>query len=168
MGGATKRHEILELERKCQKIDFNLEVTGQFGIGVMSYFMIADKMIIKTKKSVQSGIHEANGWEFEINGLSGFGELRKSDCDSNGTTLKLKVKNEFFKYIEDDKIIIQLIEDTLNKIPCNFRFTSLNKKEISYLPGWCKNQTFFRKELAKQLDFVCRQEIETSNEFLSE
>lgn len=168
VGGATKRHEILELERECQKIGYNLEVTGQFGIGVMSYFMIADKMIIKTKKSIQSGNHEATGWEFEINGLSDFGELRKAQITSNGTTIKLRVKKELVNQIADSKRIINLIRSSLFRIPCNFQFIAFNKKEISILPGWCKDLNFFKNELINKLNKASSPELKTSNEFLSE
>src|SRR5690606_37408251 len=110
VGGATKRHELLELERKCKKKGHNLEITGQFGIGVLSYFMIADKMIIKTNKSFQSGNQDGNGWEFEINGLSDFGELRKTELESNGTIVKLRVKKELVSQLQNSGKITALIE----------------------------------------------------------
>ncbi len=50
ISGASRRRELLELERKCKKIGYDLEITGKFRIGVMSYFMIANKMILETKK----------------------------------------------------------------------------------------------------------------------
>src|SRR5690606_15676594 len=125
VGGATKRHELLELERKCKKKGHNLEITGQFGIGVLSYFMIADKMIIKTNKSFQSGNQDGNGWEFEINGLSDFGELRKTELESNGTIVKLRVKKELVSQLQNSGKITALIESTLNRIPCNFSLTVL-------------------------------------------
>ena len=168
VGGATKRHELLELERQCNKIGYNLEVTGQFGIGVMSYFMIADKMLIKTKKSFQSGNHEVNGWEFEINGLSDFGELRKADCDTSGTTIKLRIKKELIPQVEDGGKIISLLKNNLFRLPCNFKFIPLSKKEIQYLPGWCKDKNYFKEELVKQLNIQSSPEIKTSSEFLSE
>lgn len=168
VGGATKRHELLELERKCNKIGYDLEVTGQFGIGVMSYFMIADKMLIKTKKSFQSGNHEAIGWEFEINGLSDFGELRKVDCDSNGTTIKLRIKKELIAQIEDENKIISLLRNNLFRIPCNFKFIPLNNKVVQFSLGWCKDKSFFKDELVKQLNIQSSPEVKTSSEFLSE
>ncbi|MES2656110.1 MAG: ATP-binding protein [Bacteroidota bacterium] len=168
VGGATKRHELLELERKCNKIGYNLEVTGQFGIGVMSYFMIADKMLIKTKKSFQSGNHEATGWEFEINGLSDFGELRKVDCETNGTSIKLRIKKELIAQIEDGNEIISLLRNNLFRIPCNFKFITLSKKEVQYSPGWCKDKNYFKEELVRQLNIKSSPEVKTSNEFLSE
>lgn len=168
VGGASKRHELLELERKCNKIGYNLEVTGQFGIGVMSYFMIADKMLIKTKKSFLSGNHEATGWEFEINGLSDFGELRKVDSDTNGTIIKLRIKKELVAQIEDGNNLISLLRNILSRIPCNFKFIPLSKKEVQYLPGWCKDKNYFKEELVKQLNIKSSSEIKTSSEFLSE
>jgi hypothetical protein len=167
VGGATKRHELLELERQCNKIGYNLEITGQFGIGVMSYFMISDKVLIKTKKSFQSGNHDTTGWEFEINGLSDFGELRKADSNENGTTIKLRVKKELVPQIEDGSRIISLLKNILARIPCNIKFILLNKKEIQYFPGWCKNEDFFKEELVSQLNVQSRTEIKTSTEFLS-
>ena len=168
VGGATKRHELLELERKCKKKGHNLEITGQFGIGVLSYFMIADKMIIKTNKSFQSGNQDGNGWEFEINGLSDFGELRKTELKSNGTTVKLRLKKELATQLQNSRKISTLIESTLNRIPCNFSLTTLGDVVISYSPGWCKPSSFFKEKLIQQFGESTKPEIKTSHDFISE
>jgi len=51
VSGTSARHDVLDLERKCLKEGFLLGRTGQFGIGVLSYFMISDRVIINTKRS---------------------------------------------------------------------------------------------------------------------
>lgn len=168
IGGSTKRHEILDLERKCNKVGFNLETTGQFGVGVMSYFMIADKIVINTRKSSQSGNYESNGWEFEINGLSDFGELRKVDNDSHGTIVKLRIKKELVSQLTDRKKIIKLIRKFICRIPCHFHFIVANKKALSFSPGWCKDQSYFKQEVINNFNKVCRPELNVSNEFLTE
>ncbi len=168
VGGAAKRHELLELERRCHNVGHKLEVTGQFGIGVLSYFMIADKIIINTKKSHQSGYHESNGWEFEINGLSDFGELRKVDSDTPGTIVKLRIRKELLDQIIDENSIVNLLENTLNRIPCNFRFTPLERSVISYLPGWCKDLNYYKKKIIEQLNISTIPDIKSPEEFISE
>ncbi|MBI3259517.1 MAG: ATP-binding protein [Ignavibacteriae bacterium] len=166
VGGANKRHELKELERKCNKIGHNIELTGQFGIGVLSYFMIADKLLIQTKKSYLSGNREINGWEFEINGISDFGELRSSSCNSNGTIIKLRIKQELINQIESREAIVTLLTNILSRVPCNFNFIHLNNEIVSYLPGWCKKKEFFTQELVKQFSEQCVHEVKTSQEFL--
>lgn len=168
VGGATKQHEILELERKCRKQGYDLELTGQFGIGVLSYFMIADKVLINTRKSIQAGNHETNGWEFEINSLSDFGELRISDFVNNGTEIKLRLKKEIFDLIKDTTAIEDLIKNYLIKIPCNFKYIATKGKMLRFKPGWCKDKNYFKTQIIQQFDSLTTPEVKTSLDFVSE
>jgi hypothetical protein len=168
VGGAAKRHELLDLERRCNEFGYNLETTGQFGIGVMSYFMIADKVIIKTKKSILSTNHEANAWEFEINGLSDFGELRKLELNGNGTEIQLRIKKEFSENFENSEKLLALLNNSLIRLPCNFAFKSLIGIELEYKPGWCKDVSVFKTKLINSFNNSTSPEISTSSDFISD
>jgi hypothetical protein len=52
VSGASIRHDIRQLERQCRDAGFRLGRSGQFGIGVLSYFMLADVAIFQTRRSV--------------------------------------------------------------------------------------------------------------------
>jgi len=168
VGGAVKRHEILDLERKCNAVGYNLELTAHFGIGVMSYFMLADKVIIQTRKSMQSNSYETNGWEFEINGLSDFGELRKFQFDGSGSTIKLRVKKELENIVRDVHSVKALLQKSLIRIPCKFRFTFLNNELMNINPGWVQSENFFKTELIKRFGQLTTPDIKTSQDFVSE
>ncbi len=61
--GVSKRHEIKELERECRRKGFYLGRTGQFGIGVLSYFMLAEKIVITTRRGLAvRAIRLPNRW----------------------------------------------------------------------------------------------------------
>ena len=51
VSGQARRHSLAELERRCHKAGFTTGRTGQFGIGVLSYFMIADRLRMATRRS---------------------------------------------------------------------------------------------------------------------
>lgn len=161
VGGAARRRELLELERKCNEIGYDLELTGQFGIGVMSYFMIADKIIIQTQKSRQSGSTE-NGWEFEINGLSDFGELRKWNKNTSGSILRLRIRKEHIETITSETKLMTFFEENLVRIPCDMSYYHLNNQKIELKSGWCKNEEFFKSLVYDE--FLSRMNVSTKKD----
>lgn len=44
VSGQSQRHDLCELERRCHRSGFSVGRTGQFGIGVLSYFMVARRV----------------------------------------------------------------------------------------------------------------------------
>jgi nucleoside phosphorylase len=100
VSGAARRHDLLELERRCRTKGFSVERTGQFGIGVLSYFMLADEVVIETRRSPDAEDHETNGWRFETGGIGTFGALSK--CDRiRGTKVSLRLREEV---VSDDDL----------------------------------------------------------------
>jgi len=61
VSGTPTRHDVLELERKCKASGFSLGRTGQFGIGVLTYFMLADRVAIRTWRSQECGDRSQTG-----------------------------------------------------------------------------------------------------------
>lgn len=136
VSGSAKRHDVLELERKCKARGFELGRTGQFGIGVLSYFLIADRMFLQTRRSQSPGDSEQAGWHFETEGVGSFGELRKIHRDQHGTDLHLHLRPEAIgpnpsAWCES---LFRYVDSILQRIPCRFEL-------ISSLPGF---QTYKR------------------------
>jgi len=77
VSGQSRRHDVLELERRCEAAGFQLGRTGQFGIGVLSYFMIGCEVNITTTRFQDCGDLDAAGWHFTTHGVGDFGELRR-------------------------------------------------------------------------------------------
>ncbi len=141
VSGSSKRHELIALDRKCKERGFNMGRTGQFGIGALSYFMIASKLIIKTKRAQHTGYEDSkiSGWRFEINGTHDFGELRKINWSSTGTEIELKLRETIQSDIKDwDVRFSDFLSVNISKSPCLLFYKSdlftTDQKKISY--GW--------------------------------
>lgn len=139
--GASKRHEISALERRCNEKGFIFSRTGQFGIGVLSYFMLADKVVVKTKRVQSTGYHdeEAIGWYFEINGTHDFGELKKSYDVNPGTEISFKLKENIAKDIQQwDEKFCSFLKNDIAVTPCNLNYSSIGKNQQNISYGWTK------------------------------
>lgn len=125
VSGSSRRHDILELERRCEAAGFHLGRTGQFGIGVLSYFMLADHVEIRTRRSAERGDAETHGWQFQTEGVGSFGELRRISQGKHGTTVGLRLRREVV--INRDEFLSRLqkyLLDTFLRIPCPFRLVA--------------------------------------------
>jgi hypothetical protein len=119
VSGSSRRHDILDLERRCETAGFHLGRTGQFGIGVLSYFMLADHVEIRTRRSAERGDAETHGWWFQTEGVGSFGELRKDSQIRRGTTVSLRLRqdvvsnrNEFLSRLQE------YLLEVLLRVPC--------------------------------------------------
>lgn len=101
ISGNSRRKDVRQLERLCLKAGFDLERTGQFGIGVLSYFMLADKVQIYTKRSAKTEDADNIGWYFETNGVGSFGELHQDQFWNGGTKVRLSLSEAFIRSIEN-------------------------------------------------------------------
>lgn len=151
--GLSKRHEIKELERECQKNGFNLGRTGQFGIGVLSYFMLAEKIIVKTKREFNTGYSPGDsiGWKFEISGTHDFGELARFDPAFNGTQLELKLKPEITADIAEwDRRFESFLKESITRTPCALRYASFLGSNVKIAPGWTNDQEDIKARIQRQ------------------
>jgi hypothetical protein len=156
VSGAARRHDVLSLERKCKTAGFPLGRTGQFGIGVLSYFMIADRVMIKTRRSQDTGDAEVTGWEFETEGAGSFGELRKEHSIQKGTQVRLRLRAE----ITGDDLLIwfdkvkDYLRSSLLHIPCQFEFKTDSPKSapLALDTGWARKESDFSRIPLEQLN----------------
>ncbi len=74
------------------------ELIGQFGVGFYSAFMIADKVILETKKA---GTDKAVRWESK--GEEAF-VIEECDKESQGTTIIIHLKEDCQDYADDCKL----------------------------------------------------------------
>lgn len=167
--GSSKRHEISSLERRCKERGFNFTRTGQFGIGVLSYFMIAEKIIIKTKRELNTGYNdrESISWQFEISGTHDFGELKKYSKPISGTEIEFKLKpfiledldywNNFFK---------TFIKEVLKKSPCSVTYSSnVSNTTNSIEPGWTNTTSDVKNAIIA--DFISATKSANDKKFIS-
>lgn len=146
VSGTKANHRVLDLERRCNSKGFSIGRTGQFGIGLLSYFMIGQRVIIRTHRSQEPGDAETTGWQFESDGIESFGELRRVDNLRPGTEVILQLQE---RAVEDDlrvcfNWIREYLQDTLVHVPCQFDFNSSipGCEALSAEPGWtCDEQS---------------------------
>lgn len=126
ISGQPKRHDILSLERKCREAGFNLGRTGKFGIGVLSYFMVADRLVISTRRSLEPKDGDPNGWVFDTRGVGAFGELRRDDTFDKGSRVELRIRKESV----GDNVegwygkLREYLVSLLRLVPCEFQLNS--------------------------------------------
>lgn len=139
VSGTSRRRDIRELERSCRERGFELERTGQYGIGVLSYFMIAEKVEIHTRRSDRPSDADGTGWRFETAGIGAFGELRPVPRDRHGTTVRLWLRREllaeppeWFGGLRD------FVRETVVRAPCRLfvRSEQPGGEDAELPPDW--------------------------------
>lgn len=145
VSGVSKGADLLDLERRCRDKGFSAEVTGQFGIGVLSYFMLGDRLDLRSKPWPEAGSGDMGGWRFTTDGIGGFGELRPQDGLDFGTELRLALKR---KEVFGDKTaeewfasLCDYLKEKLIRLPCNLKvdFTAVAPAaRLSFSPGWAR------------------------------
>jgi hypothetical protein len=140
VAGISQTRDVRTLERRCKEAGFTLGVSGQFGIGVLSYFMLADRVVLRTRRAVQGGDSEDTGWMFETEGVGSFGELQKDLSMTQGTSVQLYLRPEIVgKSLHDFyQTVRSYLLSSLHWIPCKFllRSTVPGCVELSLSPGW--------------------------------
>ena len=77
------------------KSDMNL--IGQFGVGFYSVFLVADKVVVHSKKN------DEKGYRWESDG-SGSYFLNEEEKNYRGTTIELFMKEDALEYLDESKI----------------------------------------------------------------
>jgi molecular chaperone HtpG len=89
---------LAELKEK-QSLENNPDLIGQFGVGFYSSFMVADKVILETKRAGE----DSPAIKWESAGNSGY-ILDETEKEEQGTTVTLFLKEEYTSYLEEWKI----------------------------------------------------------------
>jgi hypothetical protein len=141
VSGSPIRPQVLDLERECRAKGFALGRTGQFGVGALSYFMLADQVQLRTRRANEAGDAEPNGWAFESHGIGSFGELRKDSALTQGTELRLRLRAEVARDSDEFPVrLLEFVRRTLIHIPCNFIVEGGGNSSILQ-PGWTVRET---------------------------
>lgn len=164
VSGSSRKYEVAELESRCREAGFYLERTGQFGIGVLSYFMLADRVVIETRRTTLYGDAEDTGWRFETDGIGTFGELKRIKKESPGTTVSLRLKSHgrrdhFPEDFEDDRNgrdiflpdFISYVLGILVRAPCKVRIQQADSDAIEFGPGWGGLTETLRQNLERDI-----------------
>jgi hypothetical protein len=147
VSGNSRRREIVELERRCSEAGFRLGRTGQFGIGVLSYFMLADRVEILTRRSAARADAETTGWSFVTEGVGSFGELKKEPSAAPGTELRLRLIEGPKRERPFESELKEYVTATVRYIPCILELQGLGEtgQAISWRAGWVHSLEEFTK-----------------------
>ena len=150
VSGSNTRPEVLDLKRRCSAKGVKFTRTGEFEIGVLSYFMIADKIVIETRPSAQAYTDvEAHGWRFETEGIDAFGELRQSTHRLRGSRFELRIRPEY-RDAKLNESILNYVKSALSKSPCKVDLT-LGSLVETITPGWVSLSADFLNQLLDEL-----------------
>jgi hypothetical protein len=165
VSGAGQGHKERQLERQCGELGFSAELTGTFGIGVLSYFMLADRVEFRSQPREGENGNTQGGWNFVTEGIGSFGELRpwNGDLDGARTEVALRLREKviggdpdgWFEQLRD------YLTDLLVRVPCHVTLRRQGKDEpaLSFAPGWTWDEDSIRSWISHNLiPFQTRQE----------
>ncbi|HLS68260.1 MAG TPA: molecular chaperone HtpG [Kiloniellales bacterium] len=72
-----------------------LDLIGQFGVGFYSAFMVADRVVVETRRA-----GEQQGWRWESDGRSGFTLSEAEGAPKRGTRITLYLKEDAREFLE--------------------------------------------------------------------
>ncbi|MEO1016247.1 MAG: ATP-binding protein, partial [Pseudomonadota bacterium] len=84
------------LEQATNEKDGNLNLIGQFGVGFYSVFMVADKVIVHSRKA-----GDETTWIWASDGRSGFSVSEADDSLPRGTSVTLHFKDDAKEYLSE-------------------------------------------------------------------
>ncbi len=131
------------------KINYNNNIIGQFGVGFYSVFMVSNKVKVKTK-SIYELSNNGILWQSNGKGTYYVEEILKSKY---GTDIELYIKDECKDYLNEDNIIniIKKYSNYIN-IPIEYKFfdkksNKFNWKRINSTEVfWSKNKSSISNE----------------------
>ena len=88
--------EQVATNTKDKKSDMSM--IGQFGVGFYASFMVADSVIVISKKA-----GDEQAWKWTSDGKTGF-DLEKADKDIAGTSITLKLKKDAKEFLEETRL----------------------------------------------------------------
>jgi molecular chaperone HtpG len=101
--GTIARSGTKAFVAKLKEAKDGFGLIGQFGVGFYSAFMVADKIVVISRRAGESDV-----WTWTSSGGSGFEIARASDEDAGrvtrGTEILLHLKEDAKKYLEDYEI----------------------------------------------------------------
>lgn len=157
ISGTGRRHAIRQLERDCAEKGFRPGLTGQFGIGVLSYFMLAEEVTLETTRYQGCG-DCVESWHFATRGVGSFGELKKLSAltfPSGGTRVTWGLRKESLADISAfAQDLLSYLGRTLVRVPCRFDFrierTPKGSRHWHLDFGWVATEEVWKRRARSQ------------------
>ncbi len=138
IAGTGSGHRERELERRCAAAGIPFERTARFGIGVLSYFLMADRLVVVSRPQPHPGERGEDGWSFAIAGTDDFGELTPAPDAAPGTQVTLRLRSGIGGANAGDlaMTLVDVLEDLLVYLPCSFALRRGEETLLDLTPGW--------------------------------
>jgi hypothetical protein len=139
VSGSSPRHDVRALGRKCKDAGFDLGRSGQFGIGLLSYFMIASNVEIETRRAQEADDSDSATWRFETEGIGSFGELRRLNTNRQGSQIRLRLNSQISANLAEWFMSLRsYLTRLLIHCPCEFHFGAAlpECQTLELEPGW--------------------------------
>lgn len=114
----------------------DMALIGQFGVGFYSAFMVADKVIVRTKKA-----GDTEGWLWESNGAGTY-TISPDEKAKSGTAITLYLKEDAKDYLEPIRLrhLVRQYSDHIS-IPIELKNGELQETINSSSALWQRNKT---------------------------
>lgn len=155
ISGSRRPRSTIALEERARARNIVVGRTGEFGIGALSYFLIADQLLLETRRSLEPGDdHGESGWQFQIDDLDAFGELRTFRRNVAGTSIRLRLKSEIIGNDPEawSQKLLDYLRQILNRIPCTFEVELHSGARQVFKRGWTKTEQQLRQSILRSLD----------------
>jgi hypothetical protein len=130
VSGSSRPPEVYSLQRRARAAGFELQRSGRFGIGVLSYFMLADRVEIRTRRCLEAPMSDGVAWAFSTNGVGSFGELRRDPNWRDGTEIALRLRDP--QALPLDAYLKHFIRRT----PCKTTLVESGGRAMTFPAGW--------------------------------
>lgn len=140
-----------ELFKENNEAKKDISIIGQFGVGFYSSFMVASKVVVRSKS-----IDSDKAYRWESSGATGY-TITEDDKDSNGTEITLYLKEDtdnfnYSEYLDNYKLmnIIKKYSDYIRypiKMNIKEEDDKVSEKVVnSMIPIWKKKQKDVKEE----------------------
>jgi hypothetical protein len=162
VSGAGRHPEAAALARHARDVGFELERTGEFGIGVLSYFMLADRVELRTQRCGEAPSGEAEGWTFGTDGVGSFGELSRDTAWRGGTEVTLTLR-----FPLEAKTVAEALRRMVIRAPCEVILQADDARLLRLDAGWTATLPDLVQVVRNRLRGVLREDDEgADDEFL--
>jgi hypothetical protein len=162
--GNKARIDRIVLDRSARQSGFRVHRSGQFGIGLLSYFMIADRVQFDTMRTQDAGDSDGSAWSFQTDGLNAIGELSRIVRHTRGTAVRLLLKKDFIAHDKWQLTIAEYIKEIVVYAPCKIQVVgSAGELLFALEPGWGDAELDLEEMFSSRVDYSFSQPL-VSNE----
>jgi hypothetical protein len=136
--GRGAGHRERDLARRSRAAGIRFERTARFGVGVLSYFLLADEMVVRSRPQAHPGEGAEGGWAFRIGGLDDFGELTGAPEAAPGTEVTLRLRSTIAAVGAEAFAaeLVTLVQSLMTYAPCALNVALNGRNLLSLDPGW--------------------------------